>query len=69
MKTYNYLYDIDKPIWTLMQYNVALETKVDLGKTLLRKLNKVSYMEADNARINEVMKAIEFNKALILEGI
>jgi len=50
-----------------MKYIDALHYKINKAKELLNLLVDVSYLERDNARLNDVLKAIQYNEELIEE--
>ena len=67
MTTYLYGENFD-PIVLATQKSVA-EYKIVRAKTLLVKLQEEDLESRDIARINKVLKAIEFNERLINERI
>ena len=67
MKTSKYLYDCSGEDFVGMSYEDALMYKISCAKELLAELSEVSYQNRDTKRINDVLKAIEFNKELLRE--
>ena len=66
-KSTYYLYDLDPKLLINLSYVEAINLKIDSAKKLIRVLFEPSYMYRDNARINDVYKAIKFNQALLEE--
>ena len=67
MKSCKYLYDCDGEDFAGMSYEDALLYKISCAKDLVAKLSEISYQNRDTKRINDVLKAIEFNKELLRE--
>lgn len=67
MKTCKYLYDCVGDEFASMSYEDALLYKISCAKELLAQLTDVNYQDRDTKRVNDVLKAIEFNKALLRE--
>jgi hypothetical protein len=67
MKDCYYLYGSDLKELKEMKYIDALKRKIELAENLIENLLKVDYMERDTQRINDSLKAIDFNKNLIKE--
>lgn len=66
-KSTYYLYDLDPKLLINLSYVEAINLKIDSAKKLIKVLFEPSYMNRDNARINDVYKAIKFNQALLEE--
>ena len=66
-KSTYYLYDLDPKLLVNLSYVEAINLKIDSAKKLIKVLFEPSYMNRDNARINDVYKAIKFNQALLEE--
>ena len=66
-KSTYYLYDLDPKLLINLSYVEAINLKIDSAKKLIKVLFEPSYMSRDNARINDVYKAIKFNQALLEE--
>jgi len=69
MKDCYYLYDSNLKELKDMKYIDALKYKIELADKLISKLLKVDYMNRDSQRINDCIKAIDFNQKLIDETI
>jgi len=69
MKDCYYLYNSDLKELKDMKYIDALKHKIELADKLISKLLKVDYMTRDSQRINDCIKAINFNQKLIDETI
>lgn len=67
IKSSKYLYNISASEFADMKYIDALHYKINKAKELLNLLVDVSYLERDNARLNDVLKAIQYNEELIEE--
>ena len=65
-KNSKYLYDIDFSSYENYPYRDVLTMKIQKAKALLEKLVRVDNMQ-DTDRINDVNKAIEFNRNLLKE--
>jgi len=66
MKDSKYLYDIDLSLYKKVDYETVLIKKITAGKKLLKKLVLEDQM-ANSKRINDVVKATEFNEKLLME--
>ena len=66
-KSTYYLYDLDPKLLINLSYVEAINLKIDSAKKLIKVLFEPSFMDRDNARINDVYKAIKFNQALLEE--
>ena len=66
MKDSKYLYDIDLSLYKKVDYETVLIKKITAGKKLLKKLVLDDQM-ANSKRINDVVKATEFNEKLLME--
>lgn len=65
-----YYYDYSKEDFLNLaniSYKEALLAKVNAGKGLLRRLLHKPFQSQDTSRINDVIKAINFNKELLKE--
>ena len=69
MKSSIYLYGDNYNVKTLRElpYLSALYRKNIWAKELSDELLEVHYMERDNKRLNDIKKAIDFNKVMIAE--
>lgn len=67
MKSSRYLYDCNGEDFAGMSYEDALLYKISCAKELVSVLNDVNFKNRDTKRINDVLKAIEFNKELLRE--
>lgn len=70
MTQYEYLYNTTKEEmreFNKLLYTEALNLKVQKAKQLLTTLYEPHYLDRDIARINSVVKAIEFNIKLLDE--
>jgi hypothetical protein len=68
LKTAEYLYD--NPHFRLLSavpYAKALELKIEWANKLISKLLEEPYETRDTTRINDCIKAIKFNEALLKE--
>jgi hypothetical protein len=68
MKDCYYLYGSDLKELKDMKYIDALERKIELAEELIKNLLEVDYMNRDMQRVNDALKAIDFNKNLIKEA-
>ena len=66
-KSTYYLYELDPKLLINLSYVEAINLKIDSANKLIKVLFEPSYMNRDNARINDVYKAIKFNQALLEE--
>lgn len=67
---YTYLYGFTKEQITALSsqpYEQAIQTKIEAAKALNVRLMQPDFMDRDNTRINDVGKAIKFNKQLLEE--
>ena len=67
---YTYLYGFTKEQITALSsqpYAEAIQIKIDAAKALNGRLMQPGFMNRDNTRINDVGKAIKFNKELLEE--
>ena len=69
MKDSSYLYKCLSPNLGKMTYEAALHHKIEQANKLLAELIEVYYTERDTARINQIIKAISFNRTLLSELI
>lgn len=67
MKSTKELYDIEPKELIDMTYLDAIRYKIYKAKSLITELQEVHYMNRDDYRINELIDAIKFNKALLNE--
>ena len=67
MRTSEYYYDIKGSSFKDLSYIDALVYKIDCAKELIHKLQEKPLHNRDNKRINDIVKAIRFNKELIEE--
>lgn len=70
MTQYEYLYNTTKEEmqeFNKLLYTEALNLKIQKAKQLLSTLHEPHYLDRDTARINSVVKAIEFNIKLLDE--
>ena len=67
MKSCKYLYDCNGEDFAVMTYEDALLYKISCAKDLVSELSDVAFKDRDTKRINDVLKAIEFNKQLLKE--
>lgn len=70
MTQYEYLYNTTKEEmqeFNKLLYSEALNLKIQKAKQLLANLYEPHYLDRDIARINSVVKAIEFNIKLLDE--
>ncbi|MEA3371430.1 MAG: hypothetical protein U9Q40_08830, partial [Campylobacterota bacterium] len=65
MKTTKELYGIEPEELSSMLYVDAIKYKIFKSKTLITELQEIHYMDRDDYRINELLKAVEFNKQLL----
>ena len=66
MNDSKYLYDLDLSLYKKVDYETVLIKKITAGKKLLKKLVLDDQM-ANSKRINDVVKATEFNEKLLME--
>ena len=66
MKDSKYLYDLDLSLYKKVDYETVLIKKITAGKKLLKKLVLDDQMK-NSKRINDVVKATEFNEKLLME--
>jgi len=67
MKTSEYLYGVEGKVFTDMKYKQALYYKMVKAREIIRELQKTPFCNRDDKRINDILKAIEFNRMLIEE--
>ena len=62
-----YLYNIEAECFKDMSYCDAIQLKIDSAKKLLDELVAVNHYARDDTRVKDILKAIKFNKDLLLE--
>lgn len=67
MKTSEYYYGVKGHTFKDLSYVDALVYKIECSKELIHKLQAEMMYNRDNKRINDIVKAIKFNKELIEE--
>lgn len=67
IKSSEYLYDINLKDYIQLPYDIVLLHKIKAGKELMKKLVIDDDME-DSKRINDVGKAMDFNRDLLIEA-
>ena len=66
-KSTMYLYNIEAECFKDMSYCDAIELKISSAKKLIDDLVSVNHYARDDQRIKDILKAIKFNKDLLLE--
>ena len=66
-KDSQYYYGVHASVFKDLTYEKAINYKIYLAKQLRGKLIAINFLDRDDVRLNDVLKAIKFNEQLLEE--